>query len=72
VQPDAEGVPLRVRLGSAWRDVKLARRPWRIDQYWWRDEPVSRMYYRVMLDDGSPFTIYNDLISGEWARQEYA
>jgi hypothetical protein len=51
--------------------VKLARRPWRIDQHWWRDEVVSRMYYRIATEDGPPFTVYRNLIGGEWSRQEY-
>jgi hypothetical protein len=71
VEADAEGIPLRVQLGALWREVKLARRPWRIDQHWWRDEAVSRLYYRVAPEDGPPFTVYYDLICGEWSRQEY-
>jgi hypothetical protein len=58
-------------LGSAWSEVTLARRPWRIDQHWWREQGLSRMYYRVAPEDGPPLTIYRDLLSGEWARQEY-
>jgi hypothetical protein len=72
VEADEDGVPRRVRFGGAWRDVRLARRPWRIDQYWWRDEPVSRIYYRVVPQDRPPLTIYRNLASSEWARQEYA
>ncbi|HEX5367852.1 MAG TPA: hypothetical protein VFY10_00385 [Dehalococcoidia bacterium] len=56
---------------SGWQDVELTRRPWRIDQHWWRADPVSRVYYRVAPADGPAFTIYHDLLSGEWARQEY-
>jgi hypothetical protein len=51
--------------------VSLIRRPWRIDQHWWRDVAVSRLYYRVASDDSPPLTIYRDLISGDWFRQEY-
>jgi hypothetical protein len=64
-------MPLRLRLGGAWRDASLARRPWRIDQHWWRELPVSRIYYRVVPADEPPMTIYRDLISGAWFRQEY-
>lgn len=66
-----EGVPSRVRLHGAWQDVSPVRKPWRIDQHWWRSEPVSRLYYRVAPPDGSAFTVYQDLSSGEWSRQEY-
>ena len=71
IEAGEDGVPRRVRLSGAWQDVTLARRPWRIDQHWWRADPVSRVYYRVAPADGPAFTIYHDLLSGEWARQEY-
>ena len=71
VGTDREGVPLRLRLVSTWQDVSLVRRPWRIDQHWWRDEAVSRLYYRVAPEDGSPLTIYRNLVTGDWYRQEY-
>ena len=71
VEADEHGTPLRLRLGSTWQDVTLMRRPWRIDQHWWRSDPISRMYYRIAQTDGPPLTVYQDLISGEWRRQEY-
>jgi hypothetical protein len=71
VQAGSDGTPLRLRTGVAWQDVTLARRPWRIDQHWWRAEPVSRLYYRVAPEDGPALTLYNDLVTGEWRRQEY-
>ena len=49
----------------------MARQPWRIDQHWWREPEISRMYFRVAPQDRPPLTIYHDLISGEWFRQEY-
>lgn len=71
VEADRDGAPLRLRLYGLWQDVKLVRRPWRIDQHWWRSDPVSRVYYRVAPEDGAPLTLYHDVMSGEWARQEY-
>ena len=67
---DAAG-PCRLRLHGLRHDVQLVRRPWRIDQHWWRAEPVSRIYYRVAPEDGPPLTIFQDLVTGEWSRQEY-
>jgi hypothetical protein len=73
VEAGEEGTPLRLRLGRGpWQDVTLVRRPWRVDQHWWRpSDQVSRLYYRVAPEDGPPLTLYRDLITGEWARQEY-
>jgi hypothetical protein len=73
VEADAGGAPVRLRqAGShAWHAVTLTRRPWRIEQHWWRAEPIRRDYYRVVPEDGPPLTVYHDLVTGEWARQEY-
>jgi hypothetical protein len=71
VEADEHGTPLRLRLSVGWREVHLLRRPWRIDQYWWRPEPVRRMYFRIAPGEGAPLTVYQDLLSGEWRRQEY-
>ena len=71
VRADAEGAPTAVLSGGKWRPVRLLRRPWRIDQLWWRGTPVSRLYYQVALEDGLPLTLYHDLVKGEWRRQEY-
>lgn len=71
VDTDASGTPVAVCLNSRWRNVTLARRPWRIDQHWWRGDPIRRVYYRVTPVDWPPLTIYCDLQSGEWSRQEY-
>ncbi len=72
VAADEDGLPLRLRLGGgAWQDVSLVRRPWRIDQHWWREASVSRVYYRVAPEAGPPLTLYRDLVSEDWFRQEY-
>jgi len=71
VQANAEGLPLRVCLGSVWQDVTLARKPWRIDQHWWRSNPIRREYFRVAPEMLPALTIYHDLVSDEWSRQEY-
>jgi hypothetical protein len=62
---------LRLRLHGRWLDVRLARRPWKVAQHWWRGMPVSRIYYRVAPEDGPALTIYRDPIANIWARQEY-
>ena len=71
LETDARGAPIRLRLGGIWRDVSLVRRPWRIDQHWWRGNPVKRLYYRVEPADGPPLTVYQDAAGGGWFRQEY-
>ena len=72
VEADASGVPVRLREAGGWLNVRPVRRPWRIDQHWWRSDEVSRIYFRVAPEDGEPLTVYYDLVSGRWFRQEYA
>jgi hypothetical protein len=45
VEAAEDGTPLRLRLNGIWADVRLTRRPWRIDQHWWRGTPLRRDYY---------------------------
>ena len=42
---------------------------WRIDDEWWRERPVSRLYYRVTLEDGGTAVLFRDLVDGAWYRQ---
>jgi len=45
---------------------------WRIDDEWWREKPVSRLYHSVLLDDGRTVTIFHDLVADRWYGQSYA
>jgi len=42
---------------------------WRIDDEWWRREPVSRLYYAVLLKSGHRLVLYKDLIENRWYQQ---
>ncbi len=44
---------------------------WRIDDEWWRREPVSRLYYSVRLASGHRLVLYKDLVNNCWYRQSY-
>jgi hypothetical protein len=44
---------------------------WRIDDEWWWERPVSRLYYSLLLEDGRVVTVYCDKAVGCWAIQEY-
>ena len=71
VQLDAQG-----RIVSVWRQGRLTPRTiaaiqdcWRIDDEWWREHRVARMYYDVVLDDGTRLTIFQDLVADAWYEQ---
>lgn len=70
VQVDAGGEPRAVGLRGP-RPVAVARvaERWRIDEGWWGANPVSRLYYRLVLGDGRLVTVYRDLRDGTWWAQ---
>jgi hypothetical protein len=70
VEEDPSGLPLAV--GTPWRQaIKAVEDRWRIDDEWWRLEPVSRLYYEVLLVSGQRLVLYKDLIDDRWYRQSY-
>ena len=72
VEADAEGRPVAVTLRPGERlRVLQVQDTWRIDDEWWRERPVSRVYYEVALEDGRAVTVYRDLISGGWLSQSH-
>ncbi len=70
VKIDSEGRPVSVRLGR-WLQVAAPQDRWRIDDEWWRERPISRLYHKVLLEDGREITIFHDLITDSWYRQGY-
>lgn len=42
---------------------------WRIDEGWWGPNPLSRLYYRLVLADGRLVTVYRDLGDETWWAQ---
>lgn len=71
VRADAAGQPLAV-LRSGWsgpREVVRVQDRWRIDDEWWRAHPISRLYFSLLLADGTLLTLYHDLIANRWFEQ---
>jgi len=53
------------------RQVAAIQSRWRIDDEWWRDRPVSRLYYALLLEDGAVVTVFQDLEDNTWWQQRY-
>lgn len=70
VNEDALGLPAAVKLKRREAVISIEDR-WRIDDEWWRAEPVSRLYYNVLLASGQRLVLYKDLVGGGWYEQEY-
>lgn len=76
VRADRNGTPLRIRTSGrgasvppGWASVTSIQESWRIDDEWWRT-PISRLYHRVVLENGKVTTIYRDLVDGGWYAHE--
>lgn len=71
VRVDAAGQPLAVKRGrwSSPRAVARVQDRWRIDDEWWRERPVSRLYYTVVLEGDLLLTLYHDLLTDAWFEQ---
>jgi len=65
-----DGAPVALVEGGRRCPVAAVPDTWRIDDEWWR-APIGRHYYRLVLDDGSLRTVYEDLVNGGWWEQAY-
>lgn len=43
---------------------------WIIQDEWWRQE-IHRQYYRLLLENGTLYTVYHDCIADTWYEQAY-
>jgi hypothetical protein len=68
VEEDATGRPVALKTKRR-QAVQVIDDRWRLDDEWWRSDPVSRMYYAVRLASGQKLVLYKDLIGGGWYRQ---
>lgn len=71
VQTDECGVPLTIVISKVKRAVESAQETWRIDDEWWRVHPISRRYWRALLEDGRTVDVFHDLTSDRWYKQAY-
>jgi hypothetical protein len=71
VEADESGEPRVVVLGREHLAVAAVQDRWRIDDEWWRERPVSRLYFSLLLEDGRVAAIYRELVTGRWAQQNY-
>ena len=70
VEENAQGMPAAVRQKMRQGVISIEDR-WRLDDEWWRAQPISRLYYNVLLASGRRLVLYKDLVNGKWYEQEY-
>ena len=77
VETDAGGRPQAVLFEGVLREVTAVQDRWRIDDEWWRETPVSRMYFELRLDGERVVTVYREMAGrdgandGGWWLQRY-
>lgn len=73
VEEDDDGRPLAVAQigGRKGRITKIASIDdlWRIDEEWWREKPITRIYYQLTAEGGGRLIVFQDLTDGNWYRQ---
>ena len=68
---DADGHPAVVIVRERRMVVQQILDYWRIDDEWWRERPLSRFYWQVVLEDGRSLTVFQDLLERQWWQQRY-
>ena len=70
MEADGEERPVAVTLRPGERlRVTEVQDTWRIDDEWWRERPVSRVYVKVVLENGAPVTVFCDFETASWYEQ---
>ncbi|MDP7469399.1 MAG: hypothetical protein QGI79_01120 [Dehalococcoidia bacterium] len=69
VEAGGDGAPVSLKLRGHLLAVEFVADRWRIDDEWWRERPVSRMYYECLVDQGLRVTVFRDIVTGEWYQQ---
>ena len=75
-----EPVPAQVWLGDdgrprqvTWRgrpeQVECVLDTWYVDDAWWAERPVRRIYHEVQLDSGVRLVLSWDLVAQRWLAQ---
>ena len=65
VRLDPDGVPTHLESAAGWQPVSRVLNRWRIDCDWWR-MPVSREYWRLLIDDALALECYCNRANAEW------
>ncbi len=69
VRSDSQGLPTAVRLRAGWVAVERVIDHWRLEDEWWREEPLRRWYYGLALAGGRTLTVFHDRSRDTWFQQ---
>ena len=66
VQEDVDLRPLALVLDGQTIRIESIDDRCEVEEDWWKDNPVVRMYYRVTLEDGRQLPIFRNMVHGGW------
>ena len=66
VQEDGEHRPISLKWNGGIQRVASVDDRCEVEEDWWKDNPVVRMFYRVTIEDGQRLTIFRNMVHGGW------
>jgi hypothetical protein len=69
VRESANQRPQAVKINQRWRRVLSIDDLCNVDEEWWRDRPIKRMYYKVTVEVVGSVTVFCDVVNGLWYQQ---
>lgn len=54
----------------AWLAVTSISDLWQVDDEWWRERPISRRYYQIIMQNDRRLTIFQDQLNQSWYWQK--
>jgi hypothetical protein len=69
VRETGHQTPRAINIKGRWRKVVSIVDVCNLDEEWWREKPIVRMYYRVILENETQITVFRDMLDGAWYRQ---
>ena len=58
----SENMPYKIRIRGIWKSVTGIQDIWRIDDEWWREKPISRIYYMCILKTEEAVVIFQEMM----------
>ena len=71
VETDPAGAPRTVAVAGGRGAVERVEAVWRIVDEWWRERPLVRTYFHLLLEDGRLLSLFHDEVQGAWYQQRY-
>ena len=58
-----------IKIGQTERRIQRILDHWVVQEDWWELKPLSRMYYRIILENGAIHKVFFDQVEQRWFQQ---